>query len=108
MRQHLRCNLLFGLIGHFGLLKDIIISFFLSSFCLKPMISTILNIGIVRNLDITLQFILLYRYIKASGPVTCIDWSPSGANLLIGCSNGQVLEVPRPGTNEMARILKSF
>ena len=30
MRQHLRCNLLFGVIGHFGLLKDVI-SFFLSS-----------------------------------------------------------------------------
>ena len=29
-RQHLRCNLLFGLIGHFGLLKDINICFFLS------------------------------------------------------------------------------
>ena len=29
-RQHLRCNLLFGLIRHFGLLKDINISFFLS------------------------------------------------------------------------------
>ena len=26
----LRCNLLFGLIGHFGLLKDVNISFFLS------------------------------------------------------------------------------
>ena len=26
-RQHLRCNLLFGLIGHFGLLKDLNISF---------------------------------------------------------------------------------
>ena len=30
-RQHLRCNLLFGLIGHFGLLKDVNISFFLST-----------------------------------------------------------------------------
>ena len=29
MRKHLRCNLLFGLIGHFGLLKDVNISFFL-------------------------------------------------------------------------------
>ena len=29
MRQHLRCNLLFGLIGHFGLLKDVNISFVL-------------------------------------------------------------------------------
>ena len=28
-RQHLRYNLLFGLIGHFGLLKDVNISFFL-------------------------------------------------------------------------------
>ena len=28
--SHLRCNLLFGLIGHFGLLKDVNISFFLS------------------------------------------------------------------------------
>ena len=28
-RQHLRCNLLFGLICHFDLLKDINISFFL-------------------------------------------------------------------------------
>ena len=32
MRQHLRCNLLFGLIGHFGLLKEDNISFFLSFF----------------------------------------------------------------------------
>ena len=32
MRQHLRCNLLFCLIGHFGLLKDVNISFFLSFF----------------------------------------------------------------------------
>ena len=31
-RQHSLCNLLFGLIGHFGILKDINISFFLSSF----------------------------------------------------------------------------
>ena len=30
-RQYLRCNLLFDLIGHFGLLKDVNISFFLSS-----------------------------------------------------------------------------
>ena len=30
-RQHLRCNLLFGLIGHFGLLQDVNISFILSS-----------------------------------------------------------------------------
>ena len=29
-RQHLRCNVLFGLIGHFGLLKDVDNSFFLS------------------------------------------------------------------------------
>ena len=29
-RQHLRCNLLLGLIGHFGLLKGVNISFFLS------------------------------------------------------------------------------
>ena len=28
--QHLTCNLLFGGIGHFGLLKDVNISFFLS------------------------------------------------------------------------------
>ena len=31
-RQHLRCNLLFGLIGHFSLLQDVNISFFLSFF----------------------------------------------------------------------------
>ena len=31
-RQHLRCNLLFGLIGHFGLSQDVNISFFLSFF----------------------------------------------------------------------------
>ena len=31
-RQQLRCNLLFGLIGHFGLLKDVNISFFLVIF----------------------------------------------------------------------------
>ena len=31
-RKHLRCNLLFGLIGHSGLLKDVNISFFLSFF----------------------------------------------------------------------------
>ena len=36
-RQHSRCNLLFGLIGHFGLLKDVSISFFLSLFCEKPL-----------------------------------------------------------------------
>ena len=30
---HLSCNLLFGLIGHFGLLKDVNISLFLLSFC---------------------------------------------------------------------------
>ena len=30
MRQHLPCNLFFGLIGHFRLLKDVNISFFLS------------------------------------------------------------------------------
>ena len=29
-RQHLKCNLLFGLRGHFGLLKNVNISFFLS------------------------------------------------------------------------------
>ena len=33
--QRLRCNLLFGFIGHFGLLKDINISFFLLSFFLQ-------------------------------------------------------------------------
>ena len=32
-RQHLRCNLLFGLISYFGLLKDANISFFLSNQC---------------------------------------------------------------------------
>ena len=31
-RQHLRCYLLFGLIGHFGLLQDVNISSFLSFF----------------------------------------------------------------------------
>ena len=31
MRQHFRCNLLFGLTGHFGLLKDVNFSFFLAS-----------------------------------------------------------------------------
>ena len=31
-RQHLRCNLLFGLIGHCGPLKDVNISFFVSFF----------------------------------------------------------------------------
>ncbi|MCO5556746.1 hypothetical protein L7F22_010298 [Adiantum nelumboides] len=36
-------------------------------------------------------------FIKAPGPVTCIDWSPSGLNLLLGCSNGKIMEVARPG-----------
>ena len=31
MRQHLERGLLFGLIGHFGLLKEVNISFFLSA-----------------------------------------------------------------------------
>ena len=34
-RQHLRCNLLFGLIGHFGLLQYVNIFFFLLSFFLQ-------------------------------------------------------------------------
>ena len=39
-RQHLRFNLLFGPKGHFGLLKDINISFFLHSFlCTSPILS---------------------------------------------------------------------
>ena len=34
MRQHFRCNLLFGLIGHFGFWKDVNISFFSFLFCI--------------------------------------------------------------------------
>ncbi|KAH7291709.1 hypothetical protein KP509_29G029600 [Ceratopteris richardii] len=36
-------------------------------------------------------------FVKAPGPVTCIDWSPNGMNLLVGCSNGKILEIARPG-----------
>ena len=38
MREHLRCNLLFGLTGHFVLLKDISIFSFFHSLSLSPLI----------------------------------------------------------------------
>ena len=38
-RQHLRCNFLFGFTGHFRLLQDVNISYFLSSFLLTPSLS---------------------------------------------------------------------
>ena len=50
--QHLRCNLLFGLIGHFGLLQGINISFFLSfslHYILYFISAWILDLSILRT-----------------------------------------------------------
>ena len=38
--RHLRCNLLFGIVGHFALLEDVNISFFLSTIQNLQIIST--------------------------------------------------------------------
>jgi hypothetical protein len=36
-------------------------------------------------------------YGMVPGPITCMDWSPNGQTLLVGCSNGIIMAVACPG-----------
>ncbi|KAL3702172.1 hypothetical protein R1sor_020194 [Riccia sorocarpa] len=33
------------------------------------------------------------------GPITSIDWAPNGNHVLVGCQNGAIVEVTRPGVD---------
>ena len=46
-----RCNLLFGLIGHFGLLKDVNVSFFLSFFLIQGFGRSLLLVYVCKSPD---------------------------------------------------------
>ncbi|CAM6106313.1 unnamed protein product [Calypogeia fissa] len=45
-------------------------------------------------------------FCKVPGPVSSIDWSPTGQDLLVGCSTGQIVELTRPGLD--IDVSKSF
>ncbi|KAG0579336.1 hypothetical protein KC19_4G091500 [Ceratodon purpureus] len=38
-------------------------------------------------------------FIMIPGAITCMDWSPNSQILLVGCSNGLIMEISRPDTN---------
>ncbi|KAL2620171.1 hypothetical protein R1flu_000376 [Riccia fluitans] len=38
-------------------------------------------------------------FCKVPGAVTSMDWAPNGKHLLVGCHNGDIVEVTRPGTD---------
>ncbi|BBN11831.1 cilia- and flagella-associated protein 44 [Marchantia polymorpha subsp. ruderalis] len=38
-------------------------------------------------------------FCKVPGPVTSMDWAPNGKHILVGCHNGAIVEVSRPGVD---------
>ncbi|KAJ7531939.1 hypothetical protein O6H91_14G065500 [Diphasiastrum complanatum] len=54
------------------------------------------------SMDATIFFFECSRFykprgfVKMDGPITCMDWSPNGNQLLVGCKNGAIFEVACP------------
>lgn len=51
--------------------------------------------------------LILRRFTMIPGAITCMDWSPNSQILLVGCSNGLIMEISRPG-NRSSVSLESF